>query len=97
MESNKLMCTSPYSSQVYMVISLLFLLLSLLVYFNVRIDQLTMAETRSIYKIVFFFALHWSAKGFELMGHDGKKIKQLFKQEQCLTILATDVETYDGI
>ena len=67
-----------------------------LVYISVRLSQLTMAERRSLCIIVCFFAFHGSAKGFEVEGHDGNKNNQLFTQEQCLTILATDLETFDG-
>ena len=55
-----------------------------------------MAERRILYIIVCFFVLQGSTKGFEVEGNDGDKIIQLFMQKQCLTILATDLETYKG-
>ena len=72
---------------------------SLLAYLNVRPSQLTMPERRSLYGlyiIVSLFALHGSVKGFEKEGQYGNKINQIFTQQQCLTILATDLETFDG-
>ena len=68
-----------------------------IVYLSVRLSQLTMAERRSLCIMICFFAFHGSAKGFEVEGHDGNKTNHIFTQEQCLTILATDLETYKGI
>ena len=56
-----------------------------------------MGERHSLYIIVCFFALHGSAKGFDVEGQYGNKNNQLFTHEQCLTILATDLETYTGM
>ena len=79
------------------VLPVLYLSILTLAYFTVRLSQLIMAERRSLYIIACFLALHGSAKGFELEGHDGNKIIQLVRQEQCVTILATDLETYNGM
>ena len=66
-------------------------------YFTDRLSGLTMAERRSVCIIVCFFALHGSAEGFGVEGQSLNHINKLFTQEQCLTILATDLETYNGI
>ena len=71
--------------------------LCILAYFTVRLYQLTMAERRSFYMVVCLFALHGSAKGFEAEGQDQNNANKLFPQEQCLAILATDLETYNGM
>ena len=55
-----------------------------------------MAERYNVYIILCFSALHGSVKGYEVEGHNGKNKYQLFTEEPCLTILATDLMTYHG-
>ena len=56
-----------------------------------------MAERYCLNLIVCFFLLHGLVKGFEVEWHDGNKDHQLFTQEPaCVSILATNLETYHG-
>ena len=50
-----------------------------------------MAERRSLYFIVSFFLLHCLVKGFE-----GNKGHQFWSEKPCVSILATDSETFKG-
>ena len=56
-----------------------------------------MAEILILYIIVSLWALYGSTEMFEVDWHDGDENNQIFIQERCLTILATDLETYNGI
>ena len=56
-----------------------------------------MAERRILNIIFCFFALHALAQGFKVDGYDINEHNQLLTQERCLIILATDLETYDGM
>ena len=69
---------------------------SVLAYLTGRLSQLIMTERRCLYIIMCFYALHHLVKGFEIEGHDGNKKHQLFTKEPCLSILATDLESYRG-
>ena len=55
-----------------------------------------MAERHSLYIIVCLFALHCFVSGFEVEGEDGIKRHQLSNDKPCVSILATDMEMYEG-
>ena len=55
-----------------------------------------MDERRILFTIVGFFVLYGLTKEFEVEVHDDDKKIQLFTHKQCLTILATNLETYQG-
>ena len=53
-----------------------------------------MAERRSLSIIVCLYALHCLEN--EVEGHDSFTPHPIFYEEQCTSILATDLETYQG-
>ena len=56
-----------------------------------------MAERYCLNLIVYFFLLHGLVEGFEVVWHDGNKDHHFFTEEQaCVSILATNSETYHG-
>ena len=55
-----------------------------------------MAERRSLFTIVSFFLFHGLLKEFEVESHVGNRGHQPYTEESCVSILATDLEIYQG-
>ena len=68
----------------------------MLAYLTCRAPDLNMAKRHDLLIIVCIFTLHGLTKAFELEGYDGNIKHKLFTEESCLSIVATEMETYQG-